>query len=154
MEGHVAHLDHYIAGQSCGAEPDEQSQTHRSEVTKQQITTQAKGQREQLLCLPCLAFGAGRHSRRRRRLLLLLSHLPCVLPPPLHRRTNDALRNRTRQAFLGRNSWTVRISEGEARSTRNNGVLPTYPRGFVLGGRSEGFHVGEDEDKMAFCYFF
>jgi hypothetical protein len=23
MEGHVSHLDHYIAGQSCGAEPDE-----------------------------------------------------------------------------------------------------------------------------------
>ena len=45
-----------------------------------------KRTREQLLCLPCLAFGAGRH-RRRRRLRLLSSHLPCVLPPPLHRRT-------------------------------------------------------------------
>jgi hypothetical protein len=27
MEGHVSHLDHYIAGQSCGAEPDEHRRT-------------------------------------------------------------------------------------------------------------------------------
>jgi hypothetical protein len=40
--------------------------------------------------------------------------------------SNDPLRNRTRQAFLGRNSslTSVGFREGEARFTRNNGVLP------------------------------
>ena len=67
--------------------------------------------------------------------------------------SNDPLRNRTRQAFLGRNSWTVGFREGEARFTRNNGVLPIYPGVLFRWGGVKDSQVGEDEDKMAFLVF-
>ena len=89
----------------------------RSEITGQQITKQVKGDRKQLLHLPCLAFGAGR-----RRLLLLppplplpflpTSHLPRGLPPLLH---SNPFKTSNGEAFLGRTSGLcfVGIREGE-----------------------------------------
>lgn len=92
---------------------------------------------------------------------MLPSHLPRVLPPPLHHGTILSLRNRTRQAFLGRSRraagpWPVGVREGEARCTRNNGVRPIPVFCFRWGGvkDSSNFQVGEDEDKMAFLVFF
>lgn len=100
--------------------------------------------------MPCLAFGASRCRRRRRRLLLLpfplpASHLPCALPPPLHRTILS--RAATERHFSEEElPVVVGIREGIGESslaTRNNGVLPTYPRGFfVLGEGSKGFPSG------------
>ena len=120
----------------------------RSEITGQQITKQVKGDRKQLLHLPCLAFGAGR-----RRLLLLLpslptSHLPRGLPPPLHRAILS--RAATGRHFSGGRAACASWESGKGRSSlasRNNGVLP------ITVGGSKGFPSGEDEDKMAFLVF-
>ena len=94
--------------------------------------------------MPCLAFGAGRRRRRRRRrrglrLWLLPGHLPCVLPPSLHRRTILSGTAPGRH-FLEGTAGPWDSGEGKARFTRNNGVLPIPV--FCFGGRSKGFPSG------------
>lgn len=112
--------------------------------------------------MPCLAFGASRCRRRRRRLLLLpfplpASHLPCALPPPLHRTILS--RAATERHFSEEElPVVVGIREGIGESslaTRNNGVLPTYPRGFfVLGEGSKRIPKwGKTKTRWRFWFF-
>ena len=155
MEGHVTHLDHYIAGQSCGAEPDGHKRADQRSHNKNSPHRQKNTRAIALLAMlglwswppppaaPAPAAVAAAAAPE--------PSLACSSSSPAS--SNDPLRNRTRQAFLGRNSWTVGFREGEARFTRNNGVLPIYPGVLFRWGGVKDSQVGEDEDKMAFLVF-
>jgi len=149
MECHVAHHDHYIAGQSCGAEPDEHrradQRSHNNKSPHRQKNTRA------IALLAMLGLWSWPPPPPPAAAAALEPSPVCSSSSPAS--SNDPLRNRTRQAFLGRNSWTVGFREGEARFTRNNGVLPIYPGVLFRWGGVKDSQVGEDEDKMAFLVF-
>jgi hypothetical protein len=128
MEGHVAHLDHDIAWQSCGAEPDDHRRA--DQIRDHRTANQQAGKRtpKQLLHLPCLAFGAC----RRRLLLLLLplpslppSHRPRGLPPPLHRAILS--RAATERHFSGgRAAWDARGNQGRGGARSRVAIMVSY----------------------------
>jgi len=126
MECHVAHHDHYIAGQSCGAEPDEHRRADQRSHNNKSPHRQKDNESD---CFACHAWplelasatgGAGAGggcgcgcSRAISRVFFLL---PCIVE----------------RSSQEQQPVSVGFREGEARFTRNNGV-----RG-IQGNASDG----------------
>ena len=155
MEGHVAHLDHDIAGQSCGAEPEDhrradQIRDHRTATNHQP----GKGHRKQLLhrtanhhAWPLELAAAGCCCSRPRsrsspraisRAVFLLSCIAILSRPA------------TGRHFSGGRAACASWESGKGRSSlasRNNGVLP-----IPVGGVKDS-QVGKTKTRWRFWFF-
>ena len=148
MEGHVAHLDHDIAGQSCGAEPEDHRRA--DQIRDHRTANHQAGKRRPKAIASLTMLGLWSWPPPAAAAAPVPPHEPSPARSSSSPASSNPFKSSNGEAFLGRMSGLCSWESGKGRSSlasRNNGVLP------ITVGGSKGFPSGEDEDKMAFLFF-
>jgi len=150
MEGHVADLDHYIAGQSCGAEPDEHRHADQRSHNNKSPHKQKEHESNCFAChawpleLAAAAAGGGCGCGCSRAISRVFFLLPCIV---------ERSSQEPHQAGISWKEQLDRGIQGRAKLASLAIMVSYLSRCFVLVGGVKDSQVGEDEDKMAFLVF-